>query len=605
MRAGAPVWESVLQGVELDPQKRKASSRAIFEVGHGLSSGHRVFLPAGDLFNLRLNANSFNPYQWDEDQTCLWVGSTFLHVQGNHAADLPLEDLSDPNVPKKWVVLQTSPADASIRPRTWLVPLIDVTDELDPLFGTPITRLEWPEEFATPFEMEYETLVVRGNIVPATAGETLLDRFQIEPSVPTSTPLLPYAVERQGPLLNVAPGSPEDDPTIAQPQLNPALLFTLPGSDERDLVWRGPNLDTTAPEMRLFQVVPFGGGFNHIAEWDWKRGFLGVNSSQPTDTQFTLDDGAWRALVSYRRVDETGTVQEFSHQDYAGQGATVRFGDGEFGLTPSPGDMFEAVYRLGHGRADNVAAGSLNDFDPNEIDPGNLGLVAAVTNPFDVIDAVEAQSAAEVRQLAPEAFRAVTYRAVREEDYAEALERLPWVQRAGARFRWTGSWLTLFATPDPKGSFELTPAEETELAEQLDRFRLTGREAWGRDPVFATVDLEIHICIEASAYAGEVLAVVLEALFGKRGLHPKIGFFSPDNFTFGTPLERSRLEAAIQAVPGVRAVETIRIRRRGWFDWRDFTEATFTVGDREIIRIENNPEFPERGAVRIMTEGGA
>ena len=44
--------------------------------------------------------------------------------------------------------------------------------------------------------------------------------------------------------------------------------------------------------------------------------------------------------------------------------------------------------------------------------------------------------------VAPEAFRAVTYRAVRPEDYAEAAERLPWVQRAGATFRWTGSWLT-------------------------------------------------------------------------------------------------------------------------------------------------------------------
>ncbi len=476
-----------------------------------------------------------------------------------------------------------------------------MTDETDPLFATPITRLEWAEQYATPFEMEYASLVVRGNIVPATAGETLHERFQIEPLVPLANPALPYAIERQGPLLNVSPTTAAETQVVGQPQLNPALQFTLPGSEDRDLVWRGTTTDVAVPEIRLFEPAA-------AIEWEWKRAFLGVNSSQPGDTHFTLDDGAWRRVVGYRRVDESGTVKEFVHADYAsGRGVTIRFGDGDFGLTPDPGTIFEAIYRLGHGRADNVAAGSLTDFDPADINfiiPPPEPAVE-VTNPFDVTDAVAAQAAAEVRQLAPEAFRAITFRAVRPEDYAEAVERLPWVQRAGARFRWTGSWLTVFAAPDPKGSFALTPAEETELASQLDRFRLAGREAWGRDPIFATVDLEINICIEPSSFVGDVVAAVLEALFGRRGLHPVIGFFSPDQFTFGTPLDRARLEAVIESVPGVRAVETIRIRRRGWFDWRDFTETVLPIADNEIIRVENRPDFPERGAVRIIPHGGA
>jgi predicted phage baseplate assembly protein len=305
-------------------------------------------------------------------------------------------------------------------------------------------------------------------------------------------------------------------------------------------------------------------------------------------------------------VDEHGAVQEFVHRDYAsGQGTTLRFGDGDFARTPDTAAVFEAIYRLANERADNVAAGSLSDFDPVEIDPGNLNLVTSVSNAFDVTDARGAQSAAEVRQLAPEAFRAITFRAVNAEDYAEAVERLAWVQRAGARFRWTGSWLTVFATPDPKGSFTVTPVQEKELNAQLDRFRLAGREAWGRNPAFANVDLEINVCIEPSSYVGEVLSAILEVLFGRRGLHPVLGFFSPDRFTLGTPLNRSRLEAAIQSVPGVRAVETIRIRRRGWFDWREFTEASLPIGDNEILRVENRREFPERGSVRIIPHGGA
>jgi hypothetical protein len=605
---GTVIWETVLKGVEQDPQKRKQASRAIFEVGRGLASGNPAFSvlpPPVTVFQLRFNANELLPYQWDNNQTCLPAGSTFLHIQGNHAAaDLLFDDFSDPNLPRKWVVLKTKPFDLSVAPRTWLVPLIAVTDETDSLpfpipFPTPrpITRLEWPAEWATPFEMEYDSLRVRGNIVPATAGQTLHEQFQIEPLVLPVNPARPFAVERQGPLLNVSPSSSgEEEQNVGQPQLNPALLFTLPGSEERDLVWLGLAPDAAAPEIRLFELQP------NTQEWNWKRAFLGSNSSQSGESHFTLDDGAWRRVAGYRRVDESGIIQEYVHQDYAsGRGCTIRFGDGEFGKTPDPSTVFEAIYRLGHGRADNVAAGSLTDFDPADVGPA----VTAVTNPFDVINAIAKQTPEEIRQLAPEAFRAITFRAVRAEDYAEAIERLEWVQRAGAQFRWTGSWLTLFATPDPEGSFGLTRAEKKELEEQLDRFRMTGREAWGRDPVFATIDFEINICVEPFAFRGEVVETVLEALFGRRGLHSRPGFFSPDNFSFGTPLDRSNLEAAIQDVPGVRAVETIRIRRRGWFDWRDFVETTLKIGADEIIRVENNRDFPERGAVRIIPHGGA
>jgi hypothetical protein len=55
----------------------------------------------------------------------------------------------------------------------------------------------------------------------------------------------------------------------------------------------------------------------------------------------------------------------------------------------------------------------------------------AVTNPLP-ISGVDPEDAAVIKQIAPEAFRAVTFRAVRPEDYAEIAERLPGVQRASA-----------------------------------------------------------------------------------------------------------------------------------------------------------------------------
>jgi hypothetical protein len=119
------------------------------------------------------------------------------------------------------------------------------------------------------------------------------------------------------------------------------------------------------------------------------------------------------------------------------------------------------------------------------------------------------------------------------------------------------------------------------------------------DPRFATLDLQITVCVAPSSYRGDVEAAVLEMLLGRTG------FFSPDNFTFGTPLERSELEAAVQRVPGVRAVEGIRLRRRGFFDWREFSELTFRIADNELIRVENNRLLPERGSLKLQMEGGA
>src|SRR5262249_42869075 len=149
------------------------------------------------------------------------------------------------------------------------------------------------------------------------------------------------------------------------------------------------------------------------------------------------------------------------------------------------------------------------------------------------------------------------------------------------------------------------PDLRARLGRQLDRFRQAGRETFVLDPAHADIDLQITVCVDPSRYAADVARDVAIALLGSGGPPGRGGFFYPDNFTFGTPLRRSRMEAAIQSVPGVRAVEDARIRRRGWFDWRTFSELTFRVGAGEVLRLDNDPLHPDRGSLRIITEGGA
>jgi hypothetical protein len=150
----------------------------------------------------------------------------------------------------------------------------------------------------------------------------------------------------------------------------------------------------------------------------------------------------------------------------------------------------------------------------------------------------------------------------------------------------------------------LAEDERINLVNQLDRFRQAGREVYVIDPEYANIDLEIEICISPDDYPGEVKERVYEALLGKKGLRPVPGYFSPDRFTFGTFLDRSTLEAAIQSVTGVAAVEDISIRRRGWFDWREFTELSYDPGKNVIIRIANDSLHPERGTLKLYTHGG-
>jgi predicted phage baseplate assembly protein len=246
----------------------------------------------------------------------------------------------------------------------------------------------------------------------------------------------------------------------------------------------------------------------------------------------------------------------------------------------------------------NVAADTLTAFidaKPDWID--------AITNPLPAEGGRDPEPDESIRFKAPEAFRTDACRAVRLEDFNEIVQRdLSWVQRSGSVIRWTGSWPTVFVTPDPHEEIGLSPLHRRDLERLTDRVRQAAREVKVLDPQYANLNLEIHICVAPNAYAGEVEAAVLTALFGDR---ETIGFFDPDNFTFGMPLSRAALMSTIQEVPGVRAVGNMYVSRRGYFDKRLFSEFTLPLRMNEVVQVANNRLLPERGAVTLVMEGGA
>ena len=164
-------------------------------------------------------------------------------------------------------------------------------------------------------------------------------------------------------------------------------------------------------------------------------------------------------------------------------------------------------------------------------------------------------------------------------------------------------------TPDPRGTDVLTQDRRGDLQAQLDRFRQAGRETVVPDPVYADIDLRIEICVAPTRYAADVASEVETALLGTKGPLARRGFFDPDNFTFGAPLFRSRLGAtAIQCSCPACARSSDIFIRRGWFDWRPFTELTFTGSSAgEIVRLDNDlrPSRPRHSAKSSSMQGGA
>jgi hypothetical protein len=587
--ANPPGFQAVPAGT--DAWARSEGGRVVgFEVGDGLAD-----VIAARTFRVHRNRNKLAAHVWEGDEpdplaslrplpaTCLPVGSTSVYVQG-HVASLFAAG-------ERVFLVTEPPADQRDMPiRRALVTLTAAADELDPLgtalgTGGNVTRLDWKEP--TAFEMDLRWLWVLGNAVPITAGVTQTSDFSIGPS----TQPVSAAIERVGAEASIA------------------FLHTLPDRDGEALVRLGDDPRAATPELDLVELaLPAG---TEGKRWTWRRTLIGSISAEPEDEVFTLDDGSWQRTVGYQRLGG-----EVVHYDYlAGIGSTIRFGDGEFGRVPARGNarpgedkFFRARYRLGNGARGNLPADTIRWADSTgALGFGDVGLpfIASVTNPLPTSGGVDPETLVEAKRDAPEAYRAITYRAVRPEDYDELAERLPWVQRAGTQFRWTGSWLSAFTTADPAHVDELPADQRVELTRYLDRFRMAGREVHVLAPRYADLQLEIEVCVAPEAYPADVEQRIMLVLAGRGGVRPIVGFFDPDHFTFGTPLDRSELEAAVQRVAGVRAVKEISIARPGWFEKRPFLEAYYQPAIDEVIRVDNDPIHPNRGSVSVRTEGGA
>jgi predicted phage baseplate assembly protein len=303
----------------------------------------------------------------------------------------------------------------------------------------------------------------------------------------------------------------------------------------------------------------------------------------------------WR--VRHDLLGSGATSRDFVVETGDDGSARLRFGDGVNGTRPDAGTSFTAHYRVGNGSAGNVGSDTIT------LAAAADARIRSVRNPLPAQGGAEPESAPDVRRRAPQAFR-TQERAVTPEDYAAMAMRDPDVQRAVGTPRWTGSWHTVFVTVDRRSGRMVDASFEGGLREALERYRMAGQDLEVDAPRYVALELELQVCVGPDHFRGDVEAA-LRAVLGSRDLPDGTrGLFHPDHFTFGQPVYLSLVYKAAHGVAGVDSVVVSRFQRQGTDTDEHVDAGVLEVGRLEVARLDDDPNYPERGVLRLVLHGG-
>ncbi|MEH6404988.1 MAG: putative baseplate assembly protein [Sneathiella sp.] len=540
-----------------------------------LDRGPEVFEPLHEQ-PLLIAHNQMNFYDWGDAECCLPKGANRATLRD----DLPGEPIAlqvgDVLIFEERLGPNTGlTADADLNQRCAVRLCAVETGLIDALTTIPIVEIRWAEEDALPFPIclssRADEIVggglienvshALGNIVlcdhglslpPENLGSVLHPHLHLvsEPSGGTcKKPALELIPPRfhpkleEGPVTQAAPYDPNAVSAFASTEIG---------------------LSSRSSSASLTGTNPVGD-----KNWNSRRDLLQSISS---DTHFVLE----------------------IERD---QSSFIRFGDNSNGLRPASGTSFTADYRIGNGTTGNIGADAIHHLVTNQ------GSIEGVRNPMPASGGINPESMEEVRRSAPYAYRRQE-RAVTAEDYADIARRHPDVQRAAATFRWNGHGHTVFISVDRFGGRSVTPEFETALRHFINKFRMAGYDLEINEPIFVPMELDLFVCASPDHVRGQVRQEIIARLntTGRTGRGK--GFFHPDNFTFGDPLYLSAIYAAAMEIEGVTSVTATRFRRRGRPDPVPLLDGVIRMDRLEILQLENNPNFPERGAFNIDMGGG-
>ncbi len=540
-----------------------------------LETAQTVFETMHDVEALFAAHNEMAFYTWSDQRCCLPKGATSATLAG-HFPDLVIgetlifEEVLGPRTGR------SADADPNLRQPVRLTSIVAFDQNggplSDPLTGDAVTQIDWDEGDALTFplclsaETDPESgarflpivSVARGNVVLADHGRTIADEN--------------LGTVPEPPFRWVGPD--ECDPCDRQPPVFAPPRFT--------------------PSLALWPVT-------HAEPFDPAR-----------SATRALEQDAARSVPAARLVSMPGAAEWTAQRDLLASGpfadefvveiendhrALVRLGDDLNGHRPEPGTDFTATYRIGLGTSGAIGGEALRHIAIA------IPEITAVRNPLAATGGEEPESLASIRSRAPFAFR-TQERAVTRADYAEVTQRLDSIQRAAATWRHTGSWLTVFISADRFGGAPVDAPFEAVILDHLERFRMAGYDLNADGPRFVPLELDLLVCVKGGHFRSDVHRALRALLGANRAPDGSPGLFHPDRLIFGETVYLSPVLAAVQATPGVESVRATLFRRLGDTGEGGLEDGFLTFERLEIAQLDNDPNFPDRGVLRLRLSGG-
>ncbi len=493
--------------------------------------------------------NEIEFYTWDDSACCLPRGATQATLYRSDGQALSLE-VGEVLVFEE-IKSPTTGREPDANPiHRHAVRLTSIEESTDILNGTDVLEIEWHEVDALPFPLCISAKVdgalidnisvARGNIILADHGMTISNNALIPNEAPENGDYRPLLAHRGITVSSVY----QHDNYIAEP-----ASYML-RQDPHNAI----------PEIVLSEDEDI---------WKTQRDLLGSDRF----------------------------AQEFVAEIESDQTIQLRFGDDVLGKKPGEGFQPSARYRIGNGVSGNIGAESIGRIHWNN------GGVAKVRNPLPAKGGQNAETIEEVKQFAPEAFK-TQERAVTEADYVAKTELHPQVQKALATFRWTGSWHTVFLTIDRKNGFSIDDQFKNEIYTHLEKYRMAGYDLEIRPPKFVPLEIEMKVCVK-TGYFRNAVKQKLQNDFSRFDLpNGTRGFFHPDIFTFGQAVYLSTIYQTAMKIDGVASVELKTFKRLARASNLEKENGVLQPEESEIIRLDNDPNFPENGKINFLMFGG-
>ncbi len=437
----------------------------------------------------------------------------------------------------------------------------------DPLFpDQAFVEVSWHEDDALPFDLCTHSVadpenpgqkrpvsVATGNIVLADHGQTVGETIAVTRD------------ERFRPVLTCAPVTRQGNVRSTEHRAR-LIPFDAAASAASAFIWTARHIQ---PAISLVQSD------HHDITWLPRRDLLGSDAFSSEFVVETREDGR----------------------------AQLRFGDGVMGRKPDYGLTFNAHYRIGNGTAGNVGAEAISHLiirTDHEAGPAyDRTKIKNIRNPLAARGGIDPETGEQIRQYAPQAFK-TQERAVNASDYAAIAQRHPGIQQAAASVRWTGSWYTVYVTIDRKGGQAVDDAFIAEMKTFLDGYRMTGYDIEISGPRFVPLDIACDVCVKPGYFKMDVKKVLLDVFSSRELDNGGQGFFHPDHFTFGQSVYLSRIYAAAMAVDGVAFIQVKKFQRLGKIAAGELTKGKLSAGRLEIVRLDNDPSFPENGKIEFV-----